>query len=81
MVMKFYTIKHRLTTFISTVAIIAVFAVIGYFIGKKLGNVNLFIMLLVLISYPFSLFGLTRVLKGYVKQEEKEAELTEKQVK
>ncbi|PIZ52996.1 hypothetical protein COY25_04330 [Candidatus Uhrbacteria bacterium CG_4_10_14_0_2_um_filter_41_7] len=79
--MKFYTLKHRLTTLFATTVIIAIFALAGYFIGKKVGNVNLFIMLGVLISYPFSLFGLTKVLKGYVKQEEKEEDLIEKQVK
>lgn len=61
--MTFFTWKHRAIVLSLSLAVIGFFVLIGYLIGKATDNLALFIMLGVIISYPFSLFTLTKVLK------------------
>jgi len=52
--MKLITWRHRLAIFGTTLLMIGVFALIGYAVGRWVGNWKLFLVLGVLISYPFT---------------------------
>lgn len=71
--MKIFTWKQRVIVFFTTIAVISVFALIGYAIGTWVDNVALLVMLGVLVSYPFSLFAIAKVLRRNHEKSEKKA--------
>lgn len=52
--MKLITWKQRLAIFGTTLLMIGVFALVGYGIGRMIGNWKLFLILGILLSYPFT---------------------------
>jgi len=50
--MKLITWKQRLVIFGTTILMIGVFSLVGYGIGRLVGNWKLFLILGVLLSYP-----------------------------
>jgi len=52
--MKLITWKHRLAIFGTTILMIGVFSLIGYGIGRFVGNWKLFLIGGILVSYPLT---------------------------
>lgn len=69
--MKIFTWKQRIIVFFTTVSVIGVFALVGYLIGRAVNNIALVVMLAVLVSYPFSMLTIARVLKRKFEKEHK----------
>lgn len=75
--MKIFTWKQRIIVFFTTISVIGAFALVGYLIGRAVNNIALVVMLAVLVSYPFSMFTIARVLKRRFEKEHK-SELEQK---
>lgn len=59
-----YTWKSRGVVFSTTVACVAVFGFVGYFLGKQLGgNVKLITILAIAVSFPVAQIMIYRILK------------------
>lgn len=69
--MKIFTWKQRIIVFFTTISVIGAFALVGYLIGRAVNNVTLVVLLAVLVSYPFSLLTIARVLKRKFEKEHK----------
>lgn len=74
--MKIFTWKQRVLVFVTTILVVSVFALVGYIIGRVVDNIPLLIMISVLVSYPFSLFALTHVMKRDYEKRSKKEELS-----
>lgn len=75
--MKIFTWKQRIIVFFTTISVIGAFALVGYLIGRAVNNIALVVMLAVIVSYPFSMFTIARVLKRRFEKEHK-SELEQK---
>lgn len=61
--MKIFTWKQRAIVFLVTIATIAIFALIGYFIGNAAGSSTIGLVIAVLLSYPVTQFQLAKTMR------------------
>jgi len=71
--MELFTWKHRIISVSVTILVIGLFALVGYVIGRLVDNIPLLVMVSVLVSYPFSLWVLSKALKKHHEARQKEA--------
>lgn len=57
-----YTHRKRLMVLLTNLATIAVFLIVGYFIGKAAGKPNLGMLVSLLVSFPVSQYLIFRLL-------------------
>lgn len=63
-----FKLKHRLYVVLVSLATICVFAGLGWLIGITFENPALGILLGVIISYPFNMYALTKLIKKDTKE-------------
>ncbi|MDA0208440.1 MAG: hypothetical protein O3B64_03505 [bacterium] len=61
--MKIFTWKQRAIVFLVTIATIALFALIGYLIGRAAGSGTIGLVIAVLLSYPATQFQLAKTMR------------------